>query len=365
LVEADGATLSQVQYISPVPNGAPPPFIPPFLLSFQATIAGQSSGPVLVRILVPAGEFFPTYLKYGHERAGDSPHWYQFIYNPSDPNSTGAEFRTDPRTGQQVIVLHLIDGAVGDEDLTPNGVIIDPGAPAAFTDPARNFVAALYEDVLGRGPSDAEMAQWVSRLDKGDSRIRLAQAVWNSTEHRRLQVEAWSTRFLGHLPGTRQEAQWVNLLRRGRGEIAVEASILTSPDYRHAHPTTASFVAGLAHDVLGQAVDPIDPAHSRARGPSKSSLAALARKFLTAPGAAAILAQQDATSFLGRPATTQEAHAALVSLRRDPMAPTRLAERILASDAFYQFVNSALPAESAPSGPGRHAHKTTQHRKHH
>src|SRR5262249_43344211 len=154
---------------------------------------------------------------------------------------------------------HLRDGRLGDDDLFANGLIIDPGGLAILKDPARNFVASLYEDVLGRGPSDSEMTHWVQKLDRGESRLKVVKSIWNSDAHRCLQVEEWSIQFLGPPADARQQAHWVSLLRRGRGELAAEQAILTSPDYRRAHPTMASFIAGLNHDVLGRAGDPINP----------------------------------------------------------------------------------------------------------
>jgi hypothetical protein len=115
---------------------------------------------------------------------------------------------TGPGSDQQTIILHLI--GVGFS-------VTDPGGPAFFADPARNFVASLYEDVVGRGAVDAEMAHGVGKLDRGESRLKVAETICDSNEHRRLQVEEWSMQFLGHAAGPRQEARWVNLLRRGRG----------------------------------------------------------------------------------------------------------------------------------------------------
>jgi hypothetical protein len=145
----------------------------------------------------------------------------------------------------------------------------------------------------------------------------------------------------------------------------VEEAILTSPDYRRAHPTIASFVAGLNMDVLGQAGDPINPStddHGRHRRPV--SIATLAREILTSPSAAAILAQNDATTFLGRPTTARETQADEVLLRRDPVAISRIAERILSSESFYEFVNSALPATPNPAHSGRQSHPARQVRPH-
>jgi hypothetical protein len=206
------------------------------------------------------------------------------------------------------------------------------------------------------------MAHWVGQLDRGESRLKVARAIWDSDEHRRLQVDRWSMQFLGHAADPGRQAKWVRLLRRGQDELAVEQAILTSPDYRRAHPTTASFVAGLNHDVLGQAGNPIDPSQgSLRRHRGRVSLDKLARQVLTSPAAAAILAQQNATTFLGRPATSEEKQVDGRRLRRGQDRPGRIAVRILASDAFYNFVNSALPSIPTSARPVRHTHHPTRH----
>jgi hypothetical protein len=357
-----GTTLSDVKIISPVPPGAPADTGVPWLLGFEVSFpvdSPYSSGfPILVTIVLPPNSpHYTTYYQHEPVRVMGIPYWYPFMYDPPHGHTTGAEFRTGPGLGQQTIILHLI---------AHGGPITDPGGPGFFMDPARNFVASLYEDILGRGPTDAEMVHWGQKLDRGQSRLKVAQTIWNTDEHRRLQVDQWSMQLLGHAPNARQEARWVNLLRRGRGEIAVEQAILMSPEYRRAHPTMASFLAGLNHDVLNQAGDPFEPSQARLRrhrGPV--SRATMARAVLTSPAAAAILAQQDATTFVGRPAMTQEARADGLALRRGPTAPARIAERILASPAFYDFVNSALPMNVTSSRPGRHAHQSAPHRRGH
>jgi uncharacterized delta-60 repeat protein len=319
---------------------------------------------VVVTITLPRGApHVTTYYKYGIQLPTDTDHYYSFLY--SQLTGVGAEFTSDPNTGQQVIRLHLRDGGLGDDDLFANGLIIDPGGLAISRDPARNSVATLNEDVLRRGPSDSEMTHWVQKLDRGESRLKVVKSIWNSDEHRRLQVEEWSIQFLGHAADARQQARWVSLLRRGRGEIAVEQAVLTSADYRRAHPTMASFIAGLNQDVLGQQGDPINPStggHRRRGRPVSAET--LAREAFTSPAAAAILAQKDATTFLGRPATAEETRADRVILRRDPVAISRIAERIMSSESFYEFVNSALPAASNPAHSGRQGHTARQIRRH-
>jgi hypothetical protein len=352
----DYATLVAAGF-TPFPNSAPPPgdvqFPTSGLLSFSVQIFGPEGIPdegaaAVVDIDLPLG--FPhvtTYYKYGPSTSGAPDSWYPFIYDPQDGQPTGAEFTTDGE-GSEIIVLHLRDGSQGDGDLLENGVISDPGAPAAYTVPARNYVASLYEEVLGRSASAGAINYWTQLMAAGSSRLRVAEAFWNSREHRRAQVEQWSMQFLGHPARPAQRARWVGLLRRGAGETAVEARILTSPDYRRAHPTLASFVAGLNHDVLGRAADPFDPSSARLlRRDRHTSRAQLALHFLTSPAAARLLAQRDATGFLGRLATPGEVHRDAVRLKRSLAAPSRIAERILASAAFYEFVNSALDLTAA------------------
>jgi uncharacterized delta-60 repeat protein len=366
LLAPPGIRLNNVASVFPVPPGAPPDLVVPWIISFTLnfdveqphdTPATALEVTILLPVLAP---HFTTYYKAEQNPFDHTYHWYPFMYDPAHGHPTGAEILTDPSGGQQTIILHLEDGALGDVDHTVNGSIYDPGGPSAFTNPAQNFVAGVYEDVLGRGPSGAEMASWVKKLEQGESRLKVAQTIWSSTEHRLFQIKAWSTQFLGHPASAAEQAQWLNLLRRGKGEIAVEQSILTSAEYLRAHSTPASFAAGLAHDVLHGAGGPINPAQGHHAQISRGSLA---HQVLISSTAAAILAQQDAIAFLGRPATTQQKLADLSALRHSSRAPEQLAEQILASDAFYQFVNSALPANSVSAHAQRHVQKTTQHQK--
>jgi len=67
-----------------------------------------------------------VYWKYGKTPSSSTPAWYQF---------TGAVISSDRLS----ITLTLTDGLLGDSDATTNGVIVDPGGPAA---PAAPVVAA-------------------------------------------------------------------------------------------------------------------------------------------------------------------------------------------------------------------------------
>ena len=73
------------------------------------------------------------YWKYGPIPSNPTPHWYNFLYDPI--SKTGAVFQDLNGDGQNEIILHLVDGQRGDDDLVANGQIRDPGAPAFSSSP--------------------------------------------------------------------------------------------------------------------------------------------------------------------------------------------------------------------------------------
>lgn len=71
------------------------------------------------------------YYKYGPTPGNPTPHWYDFSYD----GTTGAQ-----SNGSRV-TLHFVDGARGNDDLTANGVIVDPGGPTGF--PYAEYLPAI------------------------------------------------------------------------------------------------------------------------------------------------------------------------------------------------------------------------------
>src|SRR5262249_55851837 len=87
-----------------------------------------------------------TYWRYGPTPRNGIAHWYQWLYqrrtDSDDASTTGAEFVDSTH-----IVLHLVDGGRGDNDLHADGVITDPGGPGVAPAP----VATLEPDPLSPG----------------------------------------------------------------------------------------------------------------------------------------------------------------------------------------------------------------------
>ena len=90
---------------------------------FEFTLKGiDIGGTTTVTLYLPDGETFISYYKYGPTSNNTENHWYEFLYD--DQTQTGAEINGN------VITLHFVDGMSGDDDLTPNSIIVDVGGPS-------------------------------------------------------------------------------------------------------------------------------------------------------------------------------------------------------------------------------------------
>jgi hypothetical protein len=79
-------------------------------------------GSATVTLITPSETTFTTYYKYGSTPDNGTPHWYEFLFD----GVTGAVI------DESTITLHFVDGQRGDNDLSANGQIVDPGAPGAL-----------------------------------------------------------------------------------------------------------------------------------------------------------------------------------------------------------------------------------------
>ncbi|MBN1420938.1 MAG: hypothetical protein JXP34_19360, partial [Planctomycetes bacterium] len=76
-----------------------------------------------VEVRLTGGGTLDAYWMYGPTPDDPSPHWYEFAFD----GTTGAEI------AGTTITLHFVDGLRGDGDITADGTIVDPGAPAVIS----------------------------------------------------------------------------------------------------------------------------------------------------------------------------------------------------------------------------------------
>jgi len=140
---------------SPTPAGVA---FPVGALSYQ--VAGLAAGATTkVTIYMPTGIPAWTFWKYGPEPGNATPHWYDFTFD----GTTGAQ-----KVAANKLEVTLVDGARGDDDLSANGTIVDPGAPAL-----RRLTVTSAGDAGDANPGDGA-------CDTGDGSCTLRAALEES-----------------------------------------------------------------------------------------------------------------------------------------------------------------------------------------
>ena len=133
-----GTTLVGVAAIdNPSPGNAPDGVEFPIGFCDYTVTGVDVGGSVVVTVYPASGAVVNVYYKYGPTLGNTNDHWYPFMFD----GQTGAKVFADR------IELYFVDGARGDDDLTENGIIVDPGAPGGTGFLWQNPV--LPEDVNG------------------------------------------------------------------------------------------------------------------------------------------------------------------------------------------------------------------------
>lgn len=98
--------------------------------------------------------------------------------------------------------------------------------------PTERFVRAAYRDLLGRAPSDTELAATAARVDGGTPRWVITRELARSTEWIGHLVDGFYADTLGRAPDATGRAYWIDQIRtRTRTPAQVAALFYSSPEY--------------------------------------------------------------------------------------------------------------------------------------
>jgi hypothetical protein len=133
-----------------------------------------------------------------------------------------------------------------------------PGGDPPGRSALESFVVADYTDVLGRTPSDSEIAYWTRLLGAGMPRSRVAELFITSEEYRALSVTRAYADVFGRAPDANGFDHWMARLRAGVVQPDdVHRTFLYYPEFYlvQGGGTDRGYVEALYRDILGREAD--------------------------------------------------------------------------------------------------------------
>jgi len=216
--------------------------------------------------------------------------------------------------------------------------------PALTGDQA--FVVSLYQTLLGRDPDAAGLSYWSFRLGQGLSRGQLAHVIWNSTEHRSLQVAEAYTTVLGRQPAAAERSYWVSAMQAGLDERGLWRAFLCSAEYSARYATNSEFVQSLYQNLLGRGADASGLVHWTSQLASGMPRSQLVETLMNTTERYTFLVRQLYHRFLNRSAAANEVAYWLEQLQQQRADYRQVACGFLASPEFYARAVSAAQVTS-------------------
>jgi hypothetical protein len=94
-----------------------------------------------------------------------------------------------------------------------------------------HFLERLYQTVLGRNGSPAEITGWLAYLENGGSPAAVASTFERSPEVESRMIRSWYASYLGRQPGGRELPNWIVAMQQGMTEEQVQTAILASDEF--------------------------------------------------------------------------------------------------------------------------------------
>jgi len=117
------------------------------------------------------------------------------------------------------------------------------------------YVEGLYRSVLGRSADAVGLQAYTDRLNGGESRESIAREIWDSMEHRALQVFNIYRSILNRNPDQTGLEYWTQRLLDGASEEEVTKGILASKEFQDAKGQGAALTNNFYHSLFGRPAD--------------------------------------------------------------------------------------------------------------
>jgi protocatechuate 3,4-dioxygenase beta subunit len=204
-----------------------------------------------------------------------------------------------------------------------------------------SFVDGVYRHVLGRSAEATSLIGWVQRLQIGASRAQVVDAIWNSAEHRGVEVDRLYATFLHRSADAVGRAGWVNAMLAGASEVDVARALIASAEFQAAHADNASYVSALYAAILGRTPSGAEVSGWVTALRSGISRDAVAFAFLNSGESFQLILNCDYTHFLHRAADKAGNQAWQIQLQAGQMTPAVVCKSFLASEEFFALARNA------------------------
>jgi subtilisin family serine protease/subtilisin-like proprotein convertase family protein len=162
-----------------------------------------------------------------------------------------------------------------------NGTAVSNVATINLVSPNFNFAERLYQSVLNRTASNADLLGWTQRLNAGETRDQVAMSFLNSAEYQSDLINSVYEQLLKRPADAGGLIFWLGEMQAGVPIETIMISIASSPEYIALHGgTTQGQIAGFYQDLLGRTASQSDILYWANRIGSGTSPASVAASFL-------------------------------------------------------------------------------------
>ncbi len=199
------------------------------------------------------------------------------------------------------------------------------------------WLQGVFDDLLGRAPTSAELDAILSRFLAGyaGARRATAAALISSGEHRTDVVTDFYLKYLGRTASADEVAGWAARLAAGWTDEQVAAQFLGSDEYyQKADGSNLAWLQSLYHDLLGRDLDPTGQSAFLKLLTLRVSRVNVAYLVLTGLEYRQRLVAQDYQSLLGRSASANEI-AGWVAGLQGGMTDEMLLQEFLVSKEYF------------------------------
>jgi hypothetical protein len=136
-----------------------------------------------------------------------------------------------PTPGEIAMGLGQLAGPSTDEDVEAGFLGSDEYYNSRGGGTNSGFVAALYQDILGRPPTAGEQAMWDTEFGNGATRIQVALKILHSVEARTRMIQMWFQAYLGRAPTDVELNFYLQRFAAGDSDEQIQAAILGSQEF--------------------------------------------------------------------------------------------------------------------------------------